>query len=92
MRKRAKQTRLDRLLEVPEEVSSQNSKITIQDFSKMLIENYKSILEYQDIYIRIKMYSGIVNITGTNLKLEDMTTDDIVVNGDIDSVDFEKIE
>ena len=58
----------------------------------MLIENYKSILEYQDIYIRIKMYSGIVNITGTNLKLEDMTTDDIVVNGDIDSVDFEKIE
>ena len=92
MRNRAKQTRLDRLLEVPEEVSSQNSKITIQDFSKMLIENYKSILEYQDIYIRIKMYSGIVNITGTNLKLEDMTTDDIVVNGDIDSVDFEKIE
>lgn len=92
MRKRVKQTRLDRLLEVPEEVSSQNSKITIQDFSKMLIENYKSILEYQDIYIRIKMYSGIVNITGTNLKLEDMTTDDIVVNGDIDSVDFEKIE
>ena len=92
MRKRAKQTRLDRLLEVPEEVSSQNSKITIQDFSKMLIENYKSILEYQDIYIRIKMYSGIVNITVTNLKLEDMTTDDIVVNGDIDSVDFEKIE
>ena len=92
MRKRARQTRLDRLLEVPEEVSSQNSKITIQDFSKMLIENYKSILEYQDIYIRIKMYSGIVNITGTNLKLEDMTTDDIVVNGDIDSVDFERIE
>ena len=92
MRKRARQTRLDRLLEVPEEVSSQNSKITIQDFSKMLIENYKSILEYQDIYIRIKMYSGIVNITGTNLKLEDMTTDDIVVNGEIDSVDFEKIE
>ena len=92
MRKRVKQTRLDRLLEVPEEGSSQNSKITIQDFSKMLIENYKSILEYQDIYIRIKMYSGIVNITGTNLKLEDMTTDDIVVNGDIDSVDFEKIE
>ena len=92
MRKRAKQTRLDRFLEVPEEVSSQNSKITIQDFSKMLIENYKSILEYQDIYIRIKMYSGIVNITGTILKLEDMTTDDIVVNGDIDSVDFEKIE
>ena len=92
MRKRARQTRLDRFLEVPEEVSSQNSKITIQDFSKMLIENYKTILEYQDIYIRIKMYSGIINITGTNLKLEDMTTDDIVVNGEIDSVDFEKIE
>ena len=92
MRKKTKQSKLDRILEVPMEVSSQTPKITIQGFSKMLIENYKVILEYQDIYIRIKTYSGIINVTGFNLKLNDMTSDDIMIEGDIDSVDFEKIE
>ena len=92
LRKKTKQSKLDRILEVPMEVSSQTPKITIQGFSKMLIENYKVILEYQDIYIRIKTYSGIINVTGFNLKLNDMTSDDIMIEGDIDSVDFEKIE
>ena len=92
LRKKTRQSKLDRILEVPMEVSSQTPKITIQGFSKMLIENYKVILEYQDIYIRIKTYSGIINVTGFNLKLNDMTSDDIMIEGDIDSVDFEKIE
>ena len=58
----------------------------------MLIENYKAILDYQDIYIRIKTYIGIVNINGFNLKLSEMTSDDIMISGDIETVDFEKIE
>ena len=87
-----KQSWLDRLLEVPLEVSSKMSKITILGFEKMSIENYQAILEYQDIYIRIKRWYGIINITGFNLKLNDMTSDDVMVEGDIDSVDFEKIE
>ena len=58
----------------------------------MLIENYKVILEYQDIYIRIKTYIGILNINGFNLKLGEMTSDDIVITGDIETVDFEKLE
>ena len=62
------------------------------DFKQLLIENYKAILEYQDIYIRIKTYIGIVNINGFNLKLGEMTSDDIMVTGDIETVDFEKIE
>ena len=58
----------------------------------MLIENYKVILEYQDFYIRINTQIGIININGFNLKLNEMTSDDIMVIGDIDSIDFEKIE
>ena len=58
----------------------------------MLLKIYKAILDYQDIYIRIKTYFGIVNINGFNLKLGEMTSDDIMVTGDIETVDFEKIE
>lgn len=88
---RKKQGKLERLLEVPEEVSSIKPKMTMQGFEKLFIENYQSILEYQDIFIRIKTRIGIINITGFNLKLNDMTSDDIMIEGDIDSIDFEKI-
>lgn len=83
---------LDRLLEMPEEVATKETKLTVLGFKKMLIENYKVILEYQDFYIRINTYIGIININGFNLKLNEMTSDDIMVTGDIDSIDFEKIE
>lgn len=94
MRKRAnkKESALDRILEVPKEIATNEPKLTIAGFKQMLIENYKAILEYQDIYIRIKTYIGIINITGFNLKLGEMTSDDIMVSGDIETIDFEKIE
>lgn len=91
-KKNNKRGTLNRILEIPQEISTNEPKITIAGFKKMLIENYKVILEYQDIYIRIKTYIGIVNINGFNLKLGEMTNDDIVITGDIETVDFEKIE
>ena len=57
----------------------------------MLIENYKGILEYQDFYIRISTHIGILNINGYDLYLEEMTTDDLLVTGKIESIDFETI-
>ena len=92
LRKNKKESRLNRILEVPKEISTNEPKITIAGFKKMLIENYKAILDYQDIYIRIKTYIGIVNINVFNLKLSEMTSDDIMISGDIETVDFEKIE
>jgi sporulation protein YqfC len=90
--KRKKERVLDRILEVPREISTNEPKVTIAGFNQMLIENYKAILEYQDIYIRIKTYTGIININGMNLHLGEMTSDDIMITGDIETVDFEKIE
>ena len=84
--------RLDKVLEMPEEISSNEPKITILGFNQMLIENYKGILEYQEFFIRLNTYIGIVNINGFNLNLSEMTTDDILITGKIESVDFESIE
>lgn len=91
-RPRKKESTLDRILEVPKEIATNEPKLTIAGFKQMLIENYKAILEYQDIYIRIKTYTGIININGFNLKLGEMTSDDIMVTGNIETIDFEKIE
>ena len=89
---RRKARKLDEILEIPVELSTNNPKITIVGFERVLIENYRGILEYQDYFVRLSTYIGNVNINGFNLKLEEMTTDDLLVTGKIDSIDFENIE
>ena len=90
-RNKSIQSRLNRLLEIPQEISTNLPKITVIGFKQILIENYKGILEYQDFYIRISTYIGILNINGNKLYLEEMTTDDLMVTGNIESIDFETI-
>ena len=84
-------SRLDRILSMPDEISSNRPKITIVGFEQVFIENYKGILEYQDYFVRLNTYIGIININGFNLKLEQMTDEDIKVTGKIDSIDFEEV-
>ena len=91
-RYKKKQNRFEELLEIPKEISSNEPKITIMGFNQIFIENYKGILEYQEFYIRIKKYLGIININGFNLNLTEMTSDDILITGKIESIDFEEIE
>ena len=91
-RKKSVKSRISKALEVPDEVALDVPKITILKFEEVLIENYKGILEYQDFFVRIKTNIGIININGFKLTLEEMTTDDLIVKGQIESVDFESFE
>ena len=67
--KQKKYTKFDSLLEIPREVVSSDIKITISGFDEILIENYKNILEYQDVLIKINILEGSIAIYGFNLKL-----------------------
>lgn len=92
MKKKKKlQSKINRLLEIPQEVTTNLPKITILGFKQILIENYKGVLEYQEFYIRISTYIGILNINGYELYLEEMTTDDLMITGKIENIDFEPI-
>ena len=82
--------KFEKIFDVPEEITSDIPKITILGFNKILIENYKCILEYQDFFIRIKMSIGLIDITGFNMKMEEMTQDDLIITGTIESIDLEK--
>lgn len=82
--------KIDKLLEIPQEVCSDNPKVTINGFEEIIIENYKGILEYEEFLVRINTYLGIININGYNLNLETMTNDDIRVTGKIESIDLER--
>ena len=89
-RKVKKQNRFEELLEIPKEISSEKPKLTVMGFEELLVENYKAILEYQDFYVRLSTHIGIININGFELNLNEMTNDDILITGKIESIDFEK--
>ena len=90
MKKKVK--KLEEILEIPVELSTDTTKVTVVGFERLLIENYRGILEYQDYFVRVNTHKGIININGFNLNLEEMTTDDLLVTGKIESIDFEEIE
>ena len=85
-------SKFDKLFDIPEELSSDIPKITILDFNRMLIENYKCILEYQDFFIRIKMATGLININGYKLIMNEMTKDDLIITGIIECFDYDKFQ
>lgn len=88
---RKKLNKMDKMLELPKEVYSNEPKIIITGFDELVIENFKGILEYEEYFVRINTYIGIININGYNLRLENMTNDDIKVCGKIESLDIERI-
>ena len=87
-----RKNRINRMLEIPQEVYSNIPKIVITGFDEMVVENFKGILEYEDYYVRINTHIGIINVNGFDLKLENMSNDDIKVTGKIESFDIERIE
>ncbi len=89
MKKRG-QNKIDKILEIPKEVYTNVPKIVITGFDEMIIENFKGILEYEEFFVQINTYVGVININGYGLTLENMTNDDIKVKGKIESIDIER--
>ena len=94
MRKNKKKnnSRLNNILEFPEEILNNEPKITIIGFKKIMVENYKGILEYENFFVRLNTTIGVLNINGFNLTLEQVTEDDISIKGKIESVSIERTE
>lgn len=84
--------RISSLLEIPEEISNNETKITLVSFNEMLIENYKGISEYEEFFIRINTELGTINVNGYNLQLEQITNEDLLVKGKIESIGIERKE
>ena len=82
--------RFNDILDIPKEIYTNIPNFIITGFEDMIIENYKGILEYEDYYVRVNTYIGIVNIHGTNIRLEKMTEDNIKIIGKIESIEIER--
>ncbi len=83
--------KLNKILDIPRELDKKQTKVTIMSFDEIMIENYKGIMEYEEFFVKINTEIGVININGFNLNLEQMTNDDILVKGVINSIDLERI-
>lgn len=86
-----KMKKISQILDIPRELDKKQTKVTIISFDEILIENYKGIMEYEEFFIKINTELGVISINGFNLNLEQMTNDDIIVKGIINSIDLERI-
>ena len=84
--------KINELLEIPKEVYSNVPNIILTGFEEMIIENNKGILEYEDYYVRVNTFIGIININGIKHKIKKMTEDNLKISGKIEKIDIERIE
>lgn len=80
--------KVTKMLEIPDEVVSDRPKITSVGRKEVFVENYKGIIEFTNEIVRINSNYGIITITGENMKIKEITCDDIVIVGDIGNIDY----
>ncbi len=75
--------------ELPDEVILDAPLIMIVGRRKMYFENHKGIAVYQDDLIKIRIKSGYFMIKGKNLEIEEIAPENILVSGEIKSLDYD---
>ena len=72
-------------LEMPIELLKNIPRATIIGNECVLVENYKAIVEYEKNFIRL---SNNVCVIGENLNISEITSDEMIINGKIKSIEF----
>lgn len=78
--------KLQAALELPPELLTNSYRMTLLDNKNVLIENYRSIIEYE-VYV-IRLSCGVA-IVGDNINVLEISTDEIVIEGNFKNIEFE---
>ena len=71
------------LLSLPKEIALNLPHIMATGREEINIENYKNLIEFTDTKIRIHTATGMLAIVGQRLMLKQVTTENILVSGNI---------
>lgn len=86
----ATKERVSEFLELPREVMLKSTKITTIENTSVLIEGYQKIIDYYDNYIKIKANNIDIVIDGENLDIIEITDSELVIEGKIYSLNYQK--
>lgn len=75
--------------ELPKDVIMGQPVLTLLGRLELNIENYRGIIEYTDVLIRVQTKTGQIRVTGKNLRIDYYTNDDMKITGRIDSIEYQ---
>ncbi|WP_432409280.1 sporulation protein YqfC [Wukongibacter sp. M2B1] len=75
-------------LEIPKDILLDLPKVTSIGNLQVNIENHKGIIEYSNDNVRIKIKDGILKVSGIDLVIKTIVTEEIIISGKIASIDF----
>ncbi len=81
--------KLNKILDMPSEIVLNTPKITLDSNESILIENYKGILEYSDVFVRVNTSDYTIAISGEKLVIDYMTKEEISVSGKLIRVEYD---
>jgi sporulation protein YqfC len=79
---------LVKALELPTEIVVDEPLITIVGNYLITIENYTTLMQYTTDEIKLFTKSGILKITGNNIKINEIGTGKISILGNIVNIDY----
>lgn len=75
-------------LNLPEELNSDVSKITMLNNNEVLIERYNSIVDYSDNYIKIQTVKLYIVIEGEELYINEINDFELLISGSINNIGY----
>ncbi len=81
---------ISEILELPKDIVLDLPKVTMIGNLQVYIENHKGIIEYSKHRIRINTNIGILRITGKDMYIRTIVTEEVVVVGDIELLEFQE--
>lgn len=72
--------------ELPQDVVKKCAIITLTGKNNLRVENFKSILEYDETIIKIRAKDTMISVSGSNLKVKYFNAEEIMVTGIINEV------
>lgn len=84
--------KIEKLLEIPVEVTTNIPKITLIGFNQLMIENYTGVIEYEEHLVKINSSIGIIIIEGNKMNLNQINENDVLISGAISKIYLESTE
>lgn len=84
--------KIEKLLEIPVEVTTNIPKITLIGFNQLMIENYTGVIEYEEYLVKINSSIGIIIIEGNKMNLNQINENDVLISGVISKIYLESTE
>ena len=75
-------------LSLPKEVALDLPLLTATGRNEVTIENYKNLIEFTETKIRVRAKDGTMIISGEQLKLRHITTENVLVSGIISQINY----